>query len=103
MKAMQGVFRAIRHPFEWLGSDCLRQSFREPDGNAFLITIEPRDARFLYIETRTGVGAKRRSLDELNQVAPIGCFLPVDSAAEIVHRWELRRNPLPSASDWPPG
>jgi hypothetical protein len=89
MQAMELAVRGMGHPFQRVGDVNLRQLFRGPDGNAFIVTIAPRDARFIRVETRTAIGRHERELDQLNQTAPIGCFVPGNIAAETVHGWEF--------------
>jgi hypothetical protein len=89
MRAMELAVRGIGHPFQRVGDASLRQLFREPDGNAFAVTIAPRDTRFIRVETRVAPGTDPGRLDWLNEAAPIGCFVTAETSGEVVHAWEF--------------
>lgn len=89
IQAMDSALRGIWHPFQRVGNAGPRQPFREPDGATFAVTIAARYARLIRVETRTAIGMHERALDKLNETAPIGCFVPADTKAEVVHEWEF--------------
>lgn len=91
MSALAAVLHEIGHPFDVVGHGRLRQTFYEADGNRFTVMIESRDDRFIRVETiaQTPASLSPEDLKRLNEIAPIGCFIPGDLDASFTHLWEF--------------
>jgi hypothetical protein len=67
--------------------DGLRQSFSEPDGNAFAVHIATREDRFLIVRS-IPLRAKVCAAEEINAftvAAPLGCFLKGPADGTLLH------------------
>lgn len=89
IQAMECALRGIGHPFQRIDEARLYHSFYVPDGSVFIVTIAPHGDALIRVEARTAIGAQPRMLDRLNEAAPIGCFVPAEASAEMVHGWEF--------------